>query len=271
MVDHGERGGDRAYRGAVPPLNDDLPAPRDWDAAAYDRLPIPMTSWGETVVGWLELSGDERVLDAGCGTGQVTALLRERLPRGTVIALDASSSMIARARDRLGGDRVRFVEADLRQPLPLEAPVDAILSTATFHWIADHDSLFRHLAAVVRPGGQLAAQCGGMGNIASVAAALRELGLERRKHYASPEATKGRLETAGFIDVKTWLHEEPTPIPGADLEPYLEAICLGDHVEGMSPDERASFVHEVARRMPEPVIDYVRLNIRARRGRSDEQ
>jgi trans-aconitate 2-methyltransferase len=43
--------------------------PRDWDAATYDRLPIPMTAWGETVLGWLDLRGDERVLDAGCGTG----------------------------------------------------------------------------------------------------------------------------------------------------------------------------------------------------------
>jgi trans-aconitate 2-methyltransferase len=89
--------------------------------------------------------------------------------------------------------------------------------------------------------------------------------LEQRKHYASPEATRSRLEAAGFIDVETWLHEEPTPLPADDLEPYLEAICLGDHVEGLATEERRQLVHEVARRMPGPVIDYVRLNIRARR------
>ena len=88
---------------------------------------------------------------------------------------------------------------------------------------------------------------------------------EGRKHYATPEATQARLKSAGFIDVESWLHEEPTPLPADDLEPYLEAICLGDHVATMSPDERVRFVHEVARRMPAPVIDYVRLNIRARR------
>ena len=66
--------------------------------------------------------------------------------------------------------------------------------------------------------------------------------------------------------METWLHEEPTPLPEGDLEPYLETICLGDHVEGMADDEqRRAFVHEVASRMPEPLIDYVRLNIRARR------
>jgi trans-aconitate 2-methyltransferase len=226
-----------------------------------------MTRWGEAVVGWLELSGDERVLDAGCGTGKVTAMLRDRLPRGAVIALDGSPSMIARARERLGDESVEFVVADLRGPLPIDPPVDAILSTATFHWIADHDALFRHLAAIVKRGGQLVAQCGGEGNIASIGRALHDLGMEQRKHCAGPEATRARLEAAGFIDVEVWLHEEPTELPEADLEPYLEAICLGDHVQAMTTEERRSFVHDVAGRMPEPMIDYVRLNIRARRAR----
>lgn len=232
---------------------------------SYDRLPIPMTRWGERVVGWLALAGDERVLDAGCGTGRVTALLRERLPHGDVIALDGSPSMIARARERLGHDRVEFVGADLQEPLPVDPPVDAILSTAAFHWITDHDALFRNLAAVLRPGGQIAAQCGGEGNIASVDAALADMGLSQRKHYASPQDTRTRLEAAGFTDIEVWLHEEPTPLPETDLEPYLEAICLGDHVESIVPEDRRAFVHEVALRMPGSVIDYVRLNIRARR------
>jgi trans-aconitate 2-methyltransferase len=240
--------------------------PRDWDAAAYDRLPIPMTRWGAAVVGWLDLAGDERVLDAGCGTGQVTATLRDRLPRGHVIALDGSQSMIEQARARLGDDRIEYVVADLQWPLPIDEPVDAVLSTATFHWIADHDPLFANLAAVLRAGGQLAAQCGGAGNIASIEAALRDMGAEPgHKHFATPEATTTRLEAAGFVDIECWLHDDPTPLPEGDLEPYLEAICLGDHVEHMTDDDRRAFVHEVARRLPAPAIDYVRLNIRARR------
>ena len=200
-----------------------------------------MTRWGETVLSWLELDGDERVLDAGCGTGQVTAALRERLPRGEVVALDGSASMIDRARERLGDDRVTYIVADLRRPLPIDEPVDAILSTATFHWILDHDTVFRNLAAVVRPGGQLVAQCGGRGNIASVEAALREIGadFEGRKHFAGPDETAARLEAAGFTHVEAWVHEEPSPVPAEDLEHYLGTICLSDHVSGMARDERA--------------------------------
>jgi trans-aconitate 2-methyltransferase len=241
--------------------------PRDWDAATYDRLPIPMTRWGEAVVGWLDLRGDERVLDAGCGTGQVTGALRERLPHGHIVALDGSPSMIERARERLGDDRVEFLVADLTEPIPLDEPVDAVLSTATFHWILDHDALFHGLAAVMRPGSQLAAQCGGAGNTRSIREALEQMGesFDGRKHFATPEETRERLEAAGFTDIETWLHDDPTPLPAGDLEPYLETICLGDHVEGRDVDERRAFAHEVASRMPAPLIDYVRLNIKARR------
>jgi trans-aconitate 2-methyltransferase len=239
---------------------------RDWDAAAYDRLPIPMTRWGEQVADRLDLRGDETVLDAGCGTGQVTARLLDRVPSGRVIALDGSASMIQRARSRLGQDRVEYLVHDLLLPIPIE-PVDAVLSTATFHWILDHDALFRNLAAVLRPGGQLEAQCGGAGNIASIRRAVGALGhdVTMGKLFASPEDTAGRLEAVGFVDVRCWLHDEPTPVPPGDLEPYLATICLGDVLEGLDADERARVIHGVAHRLPASAIDYVRLDISARR------
>jgi trans-aconitate 2-methyltransferase len=242
--------------------------PRDWDAAAYDRLSAPMTRWGEEVLGRLDLRGDERVLDAGCGSGKVTAMLLDRLPRGSAVALDGSPSMIDLARSNLRrfGDRVGFVLADLQEPLPIDGAVDAVFSTATFHWIPDQDALYRNLAAVLRPGGRLVAQCGGAGNIGTIETALRDLGRDLGdKRFTSPQETRARLARFGFTDVAVWLHEEPTPIPLEDLEPYLRTICLGSHVEAMGPDEAAAFVHEVAIRLPGPRIDYVRLNITATR------
>jgi len=244
--------------------------PRDWDAATYDRIADPMFRWGSVVVGWLELEGDETVLDAGCGSGRVTELLVERLPRGRVVALDGSPSMLEQARRRLQrfGDRVEYVLADLADLHPFHQLVDAILSTATFHWVRDHDALFRNLAAALCPGGQLAAQCGGAGNVASIARALVEIGAEPfgSKTYATPEETAARLERAGFVDIECWLHPEPTPFDDLDaLETYLRTIVLGDHIEGLAPEEARAFVHRVAARMPRLEIDYVRLNIRARR------
>jgi trans-aconitate 2-methyltransferase len=244
--------------------------PRDWDAATYDRVANPMARWGAAVLDRLPLEGDERVLDAGCGSGRVTELLAERLPRGTVVALDASPSMVAEARRRLArfGDRVEYVVADLGKPLPLDRPVDAILSTATFHWVPDHDALFRNLAAVIRAGGILVAQCGGAGNIASVRRVLASIGdgWLGESHYETPDDTADRLRSAGFVSVRTWLTEEPTDFePGEPLETYLRTVILGAHVARLPEGERDAFVRTVAERLPAPRIDYVRLNIDARR------
>jgi trans-aconitate 2-methyltransferase len=241
---------------------------REWDAAAYERLSAPQTRWGQVVVDRLELGGNERVLDAGCGTGRVTAMLLERLPDGHVIGLDGSAAMIEQANVRFAGEpRVELIVADLTEPLPLDGPVDAILSTATFHWIVDHSSLFRNLAWVLRPRGQLVAQCGGVGNISSLERIVSQMGhtFGGGKTFATAEETRTRLEAAGFADIQTWLNEEPTTLPAEDLEAFLETVCLGGIVDGMADDERERFVNEVAARMPEPLIDYVRLNICARR------
>lgn len=244
--------------------------PRDWDARTYDRVADPMTSWGSAVLDRLPLSGDELVLDAGCGSGRVTELLAARLPRGRVVALDGSRSMIQAARDRLApsGDRIEYVVADLGEPLPLDAPVDAIFSTATFHWVPDHDALFANLAAVLPPGGRLVAQCGGVGNIASIGRVLATIGdgWLGPAHFETPMATVRRLDAAGFVDIECWLTDEPTRFgPGEPLETYLRTVVLGAHLERLPESERDAFVREVATRMAEPLIDYVRLNIVARR------
>jgi trans-aconitate 2-methyltransferase len=244
--------------------------PRDWDAATYDRIADPMFEWGTGVLGWLELEGDETVLDAGCGSGRVTELLLERLPRGHVVALDGSPSMIEEARRRLArfGDRASYLTADLLEPLPVP-PVAAILSTATFHWVPDHDRLFDNLAAVLVPGGQLAAQCGGAGNLSTVATALRGLGVEpfTSKVYSSAEAAAERLERAGFVEVACWLHPETAPFDSVeDLETFLRTVVLGDHIAGMAAPDAAAFVARVVEGLPAVSLDYVRLNIRARRG-----
>lgn len=250
-----------------------MSAPPDWNAASYDRVADPQLRWGAEVLERLPLDGGERVLDAGCGSGRVTELLAERLPRGSVVALDQSAAMLEEARRRLGrfGERIEFVHADLGRHLPLDRPVDAILSTATFHWVHDHDALFANLAAVLRPGGRLVAQCGGFGNIArfiEVASSVDPSFTRNAHNFQTAEATAERLARSGFDEIRTWLSPAPTPFDSAEhLEEFLATVCLRVHIATLPEAERASFVHEVATRMPEPVLDYVRLNITARRAR----
>lgn len=245
----------------------------EWDAPTYDRVANPQTRWGTAVLDRLPLAGDERVLDAGCGSGRVTEMLLARVPRGRVIALDASAAMLDEARRRLAsqGDRVEFVQADLAQPLPIGAPVDAVFSTATFHWVLDHDALFRNLAAAIRPGGRLVAQCGGAGNIASLKQVLAGIGDGWPGEYtfATPAETTERLVASGFIDVEAWLSDELTRFEaGEPFETFLETVCLRQHLARLPAEERADFVSTVAARMPASELDYVRLNIVARRAGS---
>ncbi|MCD6638652.1 MAG: class I SAM-dependent methyltransferase, partial [Nocardioides sp.] len=149
-------------------------ATREWDAAAYDALPLPHVAWGRRVLDRMHLAGEERVLDAGCGTGRDGAALLERWPGVRLVGIDGSAQMIEQAQARLGG-RAELVVADLTRPLPLDEPVDAVMSVAAFHWIDDHDLLFANLAAAMTPGARLTSDCGGEGQLAVMTAALVEV------------------------------------------------------------------------------------------------
>jgi trans-aconitate 2-methyltransferase len=244
---------------------------RDWDGATYDRISATMEKLGLEVLDRLELRGDETVLDAGCGSGRITQALIERLPHGRVIALDESPSMIAAARERLGPDPDLRV-GDLLE-LKLEEPVDAILSTATFHWIKDHERLFARLHAALEPGGRLLAQCGGEGNIDVLRGRAREV-IAREPYaehfrdwqppwnYAGPEITRERLLAAGFASAECWL--QPAPREPEDPRAFLSTIVLGPHVQQLPEELREPFMDEVLAALGEPVVvDYVRLNIGA--------
>ena len=243
-----------------------------WDAAAYDRVADPQTRWGIAVLERLPLVGSETVLDAGCGTGRVTQELLRRLPHGRAVGVDASAAMLDEARRRLGSDRrLHLVHRDLLDLTLADAggePVDAVFSTATFHWVLDHSRLFGRLAAVLRPGGRLVAQCGAEGNVARLTEVVRSLGVERpgRWLYASASETRDRLAGAGFTDIEVWTHDEPTEFADArSLHDFLEAVCLREAVATLAPAERERFLDAVVTRMPDPVIDYVRLDIAATR------
>lgn len=245
---------------------------REWDAATYDRVSAPQLEWARAVLERLPLSGEETVLDAGCGSGRVSELLLERLPRGRLIAVDGSAQMVLLARERLG-ERASVIHADLLE-LELEEPLDAVFSTAVFHWIHDHRGLFARLASLLSPGGRLEAQCGGEGNVERFYAATREVAgrpafrpyLEGfdPTHFAKPDETAALLEEAGFEAVECWLERWPVHPP--EPAEFIEAVCLAPQLERLPPELREEFLATVLDRMgPDPELDSVRLNISARR------
>lgn len=260
----------------------------EWEAQTYGRISAPQFAWGSRIVERIPLRGDEDVLDAGCGTGRVTRLLAERVPGGTVLGVDGSHRMVQEASAQLAdlASRVRFMQADLTE-LELAEPVDVIVSTATFHWVLDHDLLFRRLFAALRPGGLLVAQCGGDGNIARTLAAAREVaardpyaahlaGMRESWYFAGPEATEASLARAGFVEGHAGLEDADTPFATIDAAAeFLSTVVLRHHVELLPGDLRTPFAHDVAARRAaddpdgRTVLDYVRLNLEARRPASE--
>jgi trans-aconitate 2-methyltransferase len=257
---------------------------KEWDATVYHRVSNPHVAWGSRVLERLPLRGDETVLDAGCGTGRLTEALLERLPRGRVIGVDRSRNMLERAAEHLApkyGERIELKEGDLLERV-VDEPVDAIFSTATFHWIDDHAALFRTLNDQLLPGGRLVAQCGGGPNLAQLRERIDRIAQNEPFRsafadwrgpwrFATPDETARQLAAAGFTEIETGLEYAPATMESPEtyreflrtviLHPYLERLpreedreTLLDRLTAMATDDQ-----------PALTFDYWRLNMQARR------
>lgn len=245
--------------------------PLEWDAETYDTVSDPQFEWGMEVLERLQLRGDEAALDAGCGSGRVSEQLLARLPRGSLLAVDGSEAMVTKARERLG-DRASYLVADLAE-LEVDKQVDLIFSTATFHWLPDHDRLFARLHTALKPGGRLVAQCGGAGNVArhteaiAAVAARPEFGRHFEQmsgiwNFAGAEETSARLERAGFAEVRCWL--QPKPVRPGDPLAFVSTVTLGPLLAQLPEEKKRPFAEAVLEASESPlVLDYVRLNIEA--------
>jgi trans-aconitate 2-methyltransferase len=235
---------------------------RDWDAVRYEQVSAVQEKWAGRLLELLELDGDETVLDAGCGSGRVTRRLLERLPRGRVIAVDASEQMVAHAREALDG-RATVLRSDLTE-LELPNPVDAIFSNAVFHWVRDHDALFARLRSLLHPGGRLVAGCGGKGNLEGFWELVAEVAAEQQfaPHlrdfqpvwwFPGAEETERRLLDAGFSEAR------------ADAHAFLRTVPLRCHLQELPTELEDPFVRAVLERAGEPLaLRFTRLQMAAR-------
>ncbi len=241
-----------------------------WDARTYDRSSQPQQAWAAEVLARLDgIAPDATVLDVGCGTGRVTEALLELVPRGRVLAVDASPAMVALARERLG-DRAQVWCADVLD-LDIDEPVDAIVSTATLHWVPDHDRLWPRLAGALRRGGVLEVQCGGAGNIDDVREVIETVARDIAPElagwspwvFAGPRETERRLREAGFIATRCWLQERPTH--PEDVDAFVRTSILPAHLARLPEQRREQFAAAVVAGVSPP-LSYVRLNVSAVRG-----
>ena len=243
----------------------------EWDATTYDSLPLPHVRWGAGVIERLAPAQDATVVDLGCGTGRDTERLLGLLPEGRLIAVDGSMRMLERTRERLAGrlDRVTVVQADLTVDLPAEVRGDAVMSVATFHWVPDHPALLRRVAAVLPSGGRFEAEFGGGDNIAAFNRAAVRAGVpddEDHWDFASAVDTVAALHAAGFRDIDVRVVPDPVTLERGDqLEAYIATVIMGATLRDMTPEDGAALVTRIAAELPDPVIDYVRMQVSATR------
>lgn len=128
-----------------------------WDPSRYLRFADARTRPAADLLRVVGVEAPDEVVDLGCGAGNVTRLLRRRWPAARIVGLDASATMLERARRDHHDLDVRWVEADLRDHVPAR-PVDVVFSNAVLHWLDDHDELVPRLLGWLRPGGVLAVQ-----------------------------------------------------------------------------------------------------------------
>jgi trans-aconitate 2-methyltransferase len=257
---------------------------KEWNAGSYHKVATPQTEWGRRVLSRLALRGDEQVVDAGCGTGRLTGELLARLPEGRLIAIDRSWNMLITARANLRPEftpRVFFARVEL-PAMPFNGWADLVFSTATFHWVRDHDALFGNILRTLRRGGRLFAQCGGGPNLQHARSLAEDL--MRREpfapyfadwaniwEYATPETTAQRLTLAGFIDVDTTLEPAPTTFVDADsYREFISTVIYNTHLERLPAGPlRTQFIDEITTRAgredPPYLLDYWRLNMEGMR------
>ncbi len=256
---------------------------REWNSESYHRVSDIQFGWGTRLVDRLTLRGNETVLDAGCGSGRVSAVLARRLPQGCVIGVDLSRNMLRTARQTYadeGVPNVSTVCASLTA-LPFASVFDGIFSNAVFHWVLDPDRLFRELFSVLKPGGWLEAQCGGGPNLAGLLAEVRKI-MSQEPYaryfadwhdtwlFADPQTTARRLQAAEFVEICTGLEAAPcrfaTP---QEFRQFTSTVVLKNHLACISgPALREQFLDEctaIAREKLNLELDYWRLNISARK------
>jgi trans-aconitate 2-methyltransferase len=190
-----------------------------WDAKQYQQRHSYVFQYGQAVLDLLTPRKGERILDLGCGSGQLTAAIADA--GAAVIGIDSSPEMLAEARAHYPAIEFRLGDA---ADFALESPVDAVFSNAVLHWVKNAAGVAACIGRALKPGGRFVAEFGGRGNIQPVVDAIREvLGpVETPWYYPSIGEYATVLEQNGLEPRQAWLIDRPTPVEGEDgMEDWL--------------------------------------------------
>jgi trans-aconitate methyltransferase len=244
-----------------------------WDPQQYEQHGAFVHELASGVLDWLAPVTGERILDIGCGDGQLSKRI---VATGTVVVgLDSSPQMAAAAR-ALGID----VTVGDAEALSFESSsFDAVFSNAALHWVRNHDAMLIGVKRVLKPAGRFVAEFGGFGNIAAIRVAMRtaieRFGYDGSKddvnYYPTPEVYTRRLEQHGFAVERMALIPRPTPLPESGMNGWIRTFRRGV-LESLPQELRDKIVDEAVRLLAPALrdeegnwfADYVRLRFIAR-------
>ncbi|MDR3703406.1 MAG: methyltransferase domain-containing protein [Candidatus Sulfopaludibacter sp.] len=238
-----------------------------WNAEQYQAGYSFVWQYGRDLLGLLAPRTGERILDIGCGTGQLTAEIAAS--GAEVTGIDSSPAMIEQA--RRNAPALRFEVRDVCH-MPYQAEFDAIFSNAVLHWVPQADDAAASMARALKPGGRVAIEMGGRGNVRELLAAsdraLRELGVPDPERY-HPWFYPGIAEYAAILErhglevTFATLFDRPTPLPNG-LRAWYEMFGQ-TLVEPLSPAQLPEY-YRLVEQSAGPTADYRRLRIVATRG-----
>jgi trans-aconitate 2-methyltransferase len=255
----------------------------EFDGEQYQKASSHQKEWGSKLIQELDLRGDERILDLGCGDGELTAQLARRVPRGSVLGIDASQGMIEAAGRHAAGN-LRLARQDINT-LDYDDAFDLIFSNATLHWIKDHRQLLQRVRRALRRGGVLRFNFAAAGNCAHLVAVVRRaVALPAYRPYFEDFAWPWFMPTLGeyedlmrrseFRETRVWLENADHFFPDAQaLTRWVDQPSLVPFLAHLGADPKQSFRDFVVEQMVRATVQkdgrcfetFRRINVFARK------
>jgi trans-aconitate methyltransferase len=256
----------------------------EFDGQQYKKASPHQKSWGRTVIDQLELRGDERILDMGCGDGALTARLARRVPDGLVVGIDASQSMIDTAGSEYGARNLRFELMDI-DTVDFDCEFDVVFSNATLHWITDHDKLLANVHRALKDGAYLRWQFAADGNCANLIAVLKEVmaesayatqfaGFNWPWYMPTVEQYRAKLEDRPLQDKKLWATNADRYFADAEeMTAWIDQPSIVPFLQVLDREQKKNFRNAVVERMVERTMagdgrcfeTFRRINVFARK------
>jgi trans-aconitate methyltransferase len=254
-----------------------------WDALTYDNVSSNVQlEWGRKLLEQRKWIGNEIVMDAGAGSGNLTKILADKVPDGQIYAIDADPNTVEQAKSNLPAYRNVQVIHSSMEHVNLPTKVDVIFSNSALHWVLDLEDVFSHFWHLLKPNGELLIECGGHGNVEEAVRVISKLmefsqfkeyfvNWKQSWYFAKAHEIERLLEGARFRDIQINLSKRTTSFSDRDeFAIFIKTVIMKPFL-GYLPDSAKkeqfldAFLKEIELSGWKWSLDYVGLGIFARK------